>query len=59
MTVTRWTHPDELTQLILPGTPEETREDAGQHFSGNLMLLEGKQEEMSEEAFAALPEFEG
>lgn len=55
--VTRWRSGLGGPELILLGTPEETSAEAEQYFNPGDELA-GIPEEMEEEAFHSLPEFE-
>jgi hypothetical protein len=57
-TVTRYTHPSADSALILEGTPEQTRIEALQYFPDDQDLA-GKEEQMSDDDFYNLREFEG
>lgn len=58
-TVTRWKHPSTDSSLVLAGTPDETREEASQYFTESPDKMEGTKEQMKQEDFDALLEFEG
>lgn len=58
-TVTRWKHPSTDSALVLEGTPEETRTEASFYFPEDEHEISGTKEQMSDEDFDALPEFEG
>lgn len=58
--VTYWSHPSESdSKLILEGTPEQTRTEASQYFENDPDGMTHTEGEMTDETFAALPEFEG